>query len=108
MTGLTCRDFFQSLESKFKPEKSGELSAVFQFEVLGEDGGQWSVEVESGTCRVTEGRAENPSLTATISAQDFTELINGRLNPQVAFMSGKLSIRPINIELAQAFGRIFF
>jgi hypothetical protein len=35
-------------------------------------------------------------------------MVNGRLNPQLAFMSGKLSIRPMDLELAQAFGRVFF
>jgi putative sterol carrier protein len=108
VTQLSCRDFFSSLEAKFKPEKSGQMSAVFQFEVLGEGGGQWAVEVDSRACRVAEGRAESPSLTATISARDFADLINGRLNPQIAFISGKLSIRPVNVELAQAFGRMFF
>ena len=108
MTERTCQDFFAELEGRFKAELAGELEASFQFELLGDDGGLWTVEVGEGACRVIEGRAENPSLTATMSAGDFVEMINGRLNPQLAFLSGKLSLRPLDMGLAQAFGRIFF
>jgi putative sterol carrier protein len=108
VTELTCRDFFTGLESRFSADKAGQLEAVFQFELLGESGGQWAIEVAGGACKVTEGRAETPNLTAIMSASDFEEMVNGRLNPQLAFMSGKLSIRPMDLELAQAFGRVFF
>jgi putative sterol carrier protein len=108
MTERTCRDFFCELEGRFKPEQAGSLEATFQFELLGEGGGQWHVEVSAGGCRVGEGRASNPSLTVTMAAQDFVDMINGRLSPQMAFLSGKLSISPRDLALAQTFGRLFF
>lgn len=108
MTDVTCRDFFDGLEGRFKSERADGVEATFQFELLGDEGGSWSVEVGGGSCRVNEGSSEAPSLTATMAAQDFVEMINGRLNPQMAFMSGKLSIRPKDMGLAMAFGRIFF
>lgn len=108
MTELSCQDFFTGLEGRFDADKAGQLEAVFQFELLGQEGGQWAVEVAGGACKVIEGRAEDPNLTATMSASDFVEMVNDRLNPQLAFMSGKLSIRPMNMELALAFGRMFF
>ncbi len=108
MTELTCQTFFSELEQRFRAEQAGSLEAVFQFELVGEGGGRWAVEIAGGACRVSDGRAENPSLTATMAVDDFHHVINGRLNPQVAFLSGKLSIRPMDLELAKAFGRIFF
>ena len=108
MSEISCRDFFSGMEDRFNSEAAGALKAVFQFNLVGEAGGEWAVEVEDGSCRVSEGRAQAPTLTATMSSSDFEEMINGRLAPQAAFMSGRLSIRPMNLELAQAFGRMFF
>lgn len=51
--------------------------------------------------KVYEGTPEGkPNTTMTISDEDFVLLAEGKLNPQTAFMKGKLKITG-NIMLAQ-------
>lgn len=54
---------------------------------------------------VQEGQIKNvkPQATLTISDSDFMELATGKLNPQSAFMKGKLKITG-NIMVAQKLG----
>jgi putative sterol carrier protein len=70
---------------------------VYQFNVTGEQGGTWTVD-----CTVPEakaGAATDPGCTITISDRDFIDLVQGRLNGQLAFMSGKLKVGG-NVALA--------
>jgi putative sterol carrier protein len=39
---------------------------------------------------VKEGPAPAPQLTLAMAAQDWVDMVTGKLNPQMAFMSGKL------------------
>jgi putative sterol carrier protein len=49
--------------------------------------------VNDGSCQVCEGAAGSPNITITMAASDYVDMINGKLNPQMAFMGGKLKIK---------------
>lgn len=55
--------------------------------------------------KVYEGAPKDskPNTTLTLSDEDFVDLAQGKLNPQTAFMKGKLKITG-NIMLAQKLG----
>lgn len=60
---------------------------------------QWTMDLKNAN--VYEGTPEGkPNTTMTISDEDFVLLAEGKLNPQTAFMKGKLKITG-NIMLAQ-------
>ncbi len=44
-----------------------------------------TIDVQSGTC-------EKPNITLTMKENDYLDMINGKLNGQMAFMTGKLKI----------------
>ncbi|MGE0820764.1 MAG: SCP2 sterol-binding domain-containing protein [Candidatus Binatia bacterium] len=44
-----------------------------------------AIDVQSGAC-------ENPNITLTMKESDYLDMINGKLNGQMAFMTGKLKI----------------
>src|ERR1700749_819800 len=44
-----------------------------------------TIDVRSGTC-------EKPNITLTMKESDYLDMINGKLNGQMAFMTGKLKI----------------
>lgn len=75
------------------PEKVAGMNAVFQFDLSGENGGVWHVELANGDGHVAEGPAENPGVTIAMAAEDFVALTEGRLDGTMAFMSGKLKVK---------------
>ncbi|MGQ9556890.1 MAG: SCP2 sterol-binding domain-containing protein [Desulfurispora sp.] len=79
------------LQSKLvDPSKMKGTTAVFQFD-LG-DAGAFFVNFNDGAATVSEGKADNPNITISMSADDFQSMLSGALNPMMAFMSGKIKI----------------
>ena len=74
------------------PEAAGRINAVFQFEITGEGGGVWTVDLKESP-GVSEGATVPPDCTLTISGENFADLIAGTLNPMGAFGSGKLKVK---------------
>jgi multifunctional beta-oxidation protein len=52
----------------------------------------WTVAIADGDFKVSEG-AGTPNIEITMAEADFMSLINGTLNGQMAFLSGKLKIK---------------
>jgi putative sterol carrier protein len=69
-------------------------NAVYQFDLSGDDGGTWCLNLKSGTTSdfVTQGPNEDAGAKISLSAEDWIAMVNGELNPMQAFMSGKIKI----------------
>ena len=52
------------------------------------------------------GAHASPHITLTMAASDYLDLVNGKLNPQMAFMSGKLKIAG-DMGLAMKMAQLF-
>jgi putative sterol carrier protein len=88
----SCKQAFDMMPSRFNKEASKGLSVVYQFDLAGDGGGKWHVIIANEQCQVKEGVHASPNITISMSAQDYLDLVNGKLNGQVAFMTGKLRI----------------
>ena len=55
----------------------GPNAAVYQFNVTGDGGGEWIVNMGEGT--VAEGTDEDAECTITVTAEDFLGMVTGRL-----------------------------
>lgn len=86
------QDVFDQLAASFDGGGAGDMNATIQFDLAGPDGGQWVVAIADGKAQVTQGRVASPSMTISASAADYMEMIHGRLDPQMAFMGGRLSL----------------
>ncbi len=102
----TCAEAFEAMNDRFNADAAAGLNAVFQYHIEGDGGGDWNCSISNGTLTVNEGVHDNPSVTLTMAASDFMDLINGKLNGQMAFMTGKLKIAG-DISLAMKLGSIF-
>ncbi|MGH7813650.1 MAG: SCP2 sterol-binding domain-containing protein [Candidatus Binataceae bacterium] len=90
--GVTCKQIFELMPTRFNKDAAKGLNATYQFDLSGDGGGKWAVSIANDACTVKEGPAASPNITISMSAQDYLDMIGGKLNGQVAFMSGKLRI----------------
>jgi putative sterol carrier protein len=69
------------------------LNALYQFNLTGDDGGNWVIELTDDTRDVRQGEDENAQCVINMSCTDFMAMIDGSLNPQMAFMTGRLRVK---------------
>lgn len=86
------REIFRLMPEQLNEDTARGMNSVIQFNLTGEDGGTWYAEIADGSCTVCEGTHPAPNMTMTMSAADYVDMITGKLNGQMAFMSGKLKI----------------
>ena len=67
------------------------ISAVYQ--IVLDDGKKYIINLKDESGSVKAGEASSPDCTFTMKADDFLALARGKLNPQSAFMGGKLKIK---------------
>jgi|GEM_PF-3885439 len=65
---------------------------VADLNISGKHSGVLSVAVKGGKAKVVRGASASSEARISVSAEDFTELINGRLNPMAAILSGRVSV----------------
>ncbi len=78
---------------KAKPDLVTKINAVYQFNISGPGGGQWQVDCTQPGGAIAAGVAAAPKCTVAATDQDFLAIVNGKMNAQMAFMSGKLKIQ---------------
>lgn len=68
------------------------MNGVIQFNITDPET-KWVVDLKSGNGRVYRGEAERANLTISVTDDNFSKLAEGKLNPQQAFMQGKIKIK---------------
>ena len=91
-TAESIKEIFSQMPSQINPDAAKGMNSVIQFNLSGEGGGNYYVEIKDGTAKVTQGTNPSPNMTMTLAASDYVDLNMGKLNGQMAFMSGKLKI----------------
>jgi NAD(P)-dependent dehydrogenase (short-subunit alcohol dehydrogenase family)/putative sterol carrier protein len=89
---LTVAAVFDRLPQAFQSEKAGGVDVVFQFRIAGPGGGDWFAMIKNEACAVTAGAHEKPTTTIKMAAEDFLNLMSGKLPAMQAYTSGKLKI----------------
>lgn len=88
----TAREIVLSLPQRFRPEKAGKFQTMAHFDISGPQGGQFTVIIENGKCRVKEGLLGEPCCVLKASDKTYTRVELGKLNAQTAVMTGKLKV----------------
>lgn len=79
---------------------------VIHLELSGPGGGSWTIDLTRDADWIRAGRHGKPAMTARARATDFVKLGTGQLDPAAALMEGALKLEPMDLELAQAFGKL--
>ncbi len=87
-------DIFQHMASRVaeSPSLVQSVNALFQFQITGEPGGSWVVDLKNGDGDVRSGEVEGADCTITMADDDFVDLAKGNLNPMAAFAQGKIKV----------------
>ena len=96
MADQTPKSFFEekiAQKLKAKPETSKAVNAVYEFNITGDTGGVWTVDLTKEPGEVMAGSTGNAKCVVTCADKDFINIVTGKQNPQMAFMSGKLKIK---------------
>ena len=90
---MTPKEIFeQKLTASIDKEKAEKIGGTFQFMITGDDGGEWNIDLTKDADWVQGGTMDDPKCTVTVSDADWVAIIDGSLNAQMAFMSGKLKV----------------
>jgi len=76
-----------------RPDISKAVNSVYEFNITGDNGGVWTVDLTKEPGAVTAGSTGSAKCTVTAATNDFMNIVSGKMNPQMAFMSGKLKIK---------------
>jgi putative sterol carrier protein len=102
----TAKEIIEAMPAAFDPEKAPDLEATFQFELSGEGGGTWVIDIANGSCEVREGPVESPSVIIGMSAADYVAMAKKELDQIKAFMAGRIQVKG-DINLALKFDSLF-
>ena len=89
---MATRDILYSLPQKVSPSAIEGLETNFHFDIDGDEGGQFTVQVNDGKVTVNDGFVGDPKCVVRASDKNFTDLIKGELNPMMAVLTGKVKI----------------
>ena len=83
---------FRSLPYAIESEWTRGHSFTVAYELVGEGGGTWRVEVDDGSVRVERGLGEDPDAIVRIRYSDWLALLSGELTPPDAMRLGKTEV----------------
>lgn len=73
-------------------DKVKAINSVYEFNLTGSETSTWTLDLTQPGGKVTEGSLGQAKCTVTIAVSDLSDIIEKKLNPQMAFMSGKLKV----------------
>lgn len=89
----TYQEIAQGMVEGFLPDKAEGVDAIIQFDLSGDNGGQFYLVVKDGTCAMQDGVAEDAKMTLTAILDDYYAVASGQMNPMNAFMQGKIKVK---------------
>jgi putative sterol carrier protein len=92
---MKTKEIFSEMQKRMdaNPAKLAGIKAVFEFDISGPDPGTYSVAIADGKAAVNEGTSASPDISITMTCNDFTDMVEGKLDGITAFMGGKLKVK---------------
>ena len=98
-------DIILSLPGRFKTDRVNGDNHLFNFDLSGDGGGQFNVQIANKECHVNEGLADDAECTVSCEASVYKDVELGNMAPEMAVMSGQLKIS--NLPAMMHFSKLF-
>jgi multimeric flavodoxin WrbA/putative sterol carrier protein len=102
----TMRDMIAGMAIVFNPDEAGDLQAVVQFDVSGDEPGQYYLRIAGGECAAFEGIHPEPTLTIHTPSEVWLRISQGELDGTTAMMEGLYLVEG-NLGLLIRFDKLF-
>lgn len=90
---LSPSELFAMTKEVLSEELVRKVDAIFQFEISGENGGTWYLDLRNGNGYIVKGKAPStPDVFISMSSTDFQNMYYGKLSPTNAYMNGRMRI----------------
>lgn len=96
--------WFAALPSKVTPDAT--LNATFQVRLTGGRPGLWWVRTREGEATTGSGPVEAPDVTLEATSEDFFQIVEGKLDPLAALLTGKVKLEG-DLSIAQKLPQVF-
>lgn len=87
----SIKEVMDGMPQAFQPDKAAGANATIQFNFTGGEPGNYTIKVADGACDVTEGTADNPTVTINSPSEVWLKIIRRELDGATAFMSGQFT-----------------
>ena len=101
---MSVAAIFEKLNANFNAEAASGLDLIFQFSI--EDGDNYHLIINDGTCNLVAGDHEDPSVTLIMSSETLQGIVSGETDGMQAFMAGQLRAEG-DMMLATKLGELF-
>src|SRR5256885_6328726 len=72
------------------PDISKAVNSTYEFNITGDGGGVWTVDLTKEPGTVTAGSTRTAQCTVTCASGGFMNIVSGKKNPPMAFLNGQL------------------
>ncbi len=91
-SGLDVAGIFDKMAGSFNADAAAGVDVVFQYNITGDAGGDWSCVIKDGACTIKAEQHDKPVCTLKMADTDFIAMMSGKLPAMQAYTSGKLKI----------------
>ncbi|HPN95380.1 MAG: SCP-2 sterol transfer family protein [bacterium ADurb.Bin236] len=104
---VSVEDIFNTMEARFRVEGAKGVNAVLAYDISGDGGGKWLVEVRDDSVKVAKtDDLSGFSVKTSADAETFVGVNIGKIDGTQAFMSGKIKIEG-DMALVAASAKMF-
>jgi len=89
---MNVKPIFEAMPRTLNKEAAKAANIVYQFNLAGEGGGQFTVTIRDGECKVEEGVYGSPDVTISAAASDYMNIVTGAYPFGLAYINGRLQV----------------
>ena len=89
---MTVEELMYALPGRLRPEKVEGWNTTLHYRVTGAEKPDWTVSIADGRCAVAEGLNGPASCEVRIDERTYRGIASGKVNPQTAFLMGKIKV----------------